>query len=242
MIGSRPLLQVGTATAAKSGSTVTVEVDGETITVECARDLTVAAGDPVLIGRVVSKPFVICRLFPSAVATIPPVANPSPPAKPTTVYGTLVIQPVSTGSYRTLGWRSDSQVRQGEYGGSGNHTGAVFYGAKPSSLAGATATFAYIELRRARSGPAGDTPTTLHLVTETTRPAGAPTLTLSTDGPSLRPGEHEQFAFPLTWAQALVDGTAGGLALYDADGSPYVEYDGAAVWSPAFSLTIEWQR
>jgi hypothetical protein len=239
----RPDLQIGIATAAKSGSTVTVRLDGEIITVECARDLTVAANDPVLVVRVGSKPFVIARLFPSALTTLPDILYPSPPAKPATVTGRLVVQPVDTGSHRgVLGWRTDTQIRQGVYGGFGNHTGSAFYGSKPTSLTGATVTAAQLAVRRSTGGAAGAVGTTLRLVTEATRPSGAPTLTSSTAGPSLRPGQQSTFTVPVSWAQELVNGTAGGLAIHDADGDPYVELDGRAVWPSAFTLTIDWQR
>ncbi|MEE3918179.1 hypothetical protein V2I01_04775 [Micromonospora sp. BRA006-A] len=40
----------------------------------------------------------------------------------------------------------------------------------------------------------------------------------------------------------MVDGTAGGLAVYDSSGSPYVRFAGRGSWSPAFTLAISWRR
>jgi hypothetical protein len=47
---------------------------------------------------------------------------------------------------------------------------------------------------------------------------------------------------PTAWAQSMVDGTAGGLAIYEADGSPYVILDGRGRYGSAFALTINWRR
>jgi hypothetical protein len=237
----KPTTQLGTAQGAKSGSTVAATVDGETVTVEVARDLTVAAGDVLLIHKIGATRIACCRLFPGAVTL--PDNELSPPAKPTVVTGTLTVPPVETRSYRAgLGWRTDADVHQGTYGGFGNHTGAAFYGSKPSSLAGATVTAASVLLQRADTGATGAVATTMRLVTETTRPAGAPTLTSTTAGPSLRRRERDTFTVPTAWAQAMVDGTAGGLGFFDADGDPYVVFDGRGRWAPAFTLSINWQR
>jgi hypothetical protein len=85
--------------------------------------------------------------------------------------------------------------------------------------------------------------TTLRLVTQAKRPAGAPTLTSSTSGPSLRRGQTvDAFVIPDSWGQALVDGTSGGLAVFESDGSPYVILAGRGRWSAAFTMTISWYR
>jgi hypothetical protein len=83
----------------------------------------------------------------------------------------------------------------------------------------------------------------MRLMTNATRPGGAPTLTSSTSGPSLRRGSTVgAFTIPDSWAQAMVDGTAGGLAFYEADGSPYVILAGRGDYGPAFTMTIRWSR
>lgn len=237
--GVGPVL--ATATATKSGSTVTASIAGITVTVQVARDLTVAAGDVLLVQRVGSQWVAVCRMF--AASTTLPDADPVPTPNPGTVTGSLTVSPVETRSYRNGGWRTDNtDVYQGQYGGNGNHTGAVFYGSKPRSLDGATVTSATVQVRRDRGGTYAAQSTTMRLVTEATRPSGAPTLTSSTTGPSLAVGSSTTFTIPTSWAQSIVDGTAGGIGFYDADGSPYVVFAGRGTWSPAFTLTINYTR
>jgi hypothetical protein len=235
---------LATATAAKSGSTVTANVNGTVTTVQVARDLTVASGDVLLVDRVGSEWFAVARVFPASVTT--PIENDPPPdPKPAVVTGTTSISPVETRSYRSGSWRRDNdKVYQGQYGGNGNHTGAVFYGAKPRSLAGATVLSASIRVRRPNEGGANaPQATTMRLMTNATRPGGAPTLTSSTSGPSLRRGTTDaSFNIPVSWAQAMVDGTAGGLAFFESDGSPYVILAGRGDYGPAFTMTIRWSR
>lgn len=234
---------LATATAAKSGNTVTATINGKTVTVQVARDLTVASGDVILVTKVGSEWFAQCRVFASAPAAVENSGAPDP--QPSVTTGTLLVSPVETRSYRNSSWRTDNDlVYHGEYGGGGNHTGAVFYGTKPRSLAGATVTEATIQVRRpANTGSTyAAVGTTMWLMTNSTKPAGAPTLTSSTSGPNIAAGATTTFTIPASWAQEMVDGTAGGLAFYDADGSPYVKFAGRGTWSAAFTLAISWSR
>ncbi|WP_409074062.1 hypothetical protein [Micromonospora chalcea] len=233
---------LATATAAKSGSTVTANVNGVITVVQVARDLTVASGDVLVVQRIGRLWFALGRGFTAAPAA---PENDSPPdPKPVVTTGSLVISPVETRSYRpTWGWRTDNDdVYQGEYGSNGNHTGAVFYGTKPRSLDGATVVQATVKVKRISAGTYAAQSTTMRLMTQAAKPSGAPTLGSSTSGPSLAVGASTTFAIPNSWAQAMVDGTAGGLAFFDSDGSPYVRFAGRGTWSPAFTLTISWQR
>lgn len=237
---------LATATTSKSvASTVTATVNGVETLVQVARDLTVAAGDVLLVVRVGAQWFAVARYFPAAIVDLPSNDRPPDP-KPVVTTGSLVVSPVETRSYRpTYGWRTDTtDVYQGQYGGWGNHTGCAFYGAKPRSLAGATVTSATVKVRR--PGGTGSTyaavGTTMRLMTQATRPGGAPTLTSSTAGPSIKAGADTTFTIPDSWAQAMVDGTAGGIAFFDSDGSPYIIFAGRGSWSPAFTLTINWRR
>lgn len=236
---------LATAITAKSGTTCTASVNGTVTTVQVARDLTVAVGDVLMIERIGAQWFAYARVFPTAA---PEVDNdPPPPSKPTVVTGSLVVAPVETRSYRSsYGWRADnSDVYHGQYGGWGNHTGCAFYGTKPRSLTGATVTKATIKV--ARPSGTGSTyaavGTTMRLMTNATKPGGAPTLQASsTSGPAIKAGDSTTFTIPDSWAQAMVDGTAGGLAFFDADGSPYIIFSGKGRWSAAFTLTIYWQK
>lgn len=235
---------LATATAAKSSGTVTGIIDGTTVIIQVARDVSIAAGDVMLVHRVGSLFVASCRLFVAAPTA--PSENPTgPDPKPPSVSGSLSVAPVETRSYRSSGWRTDNtDVYQGAYGGNGNHIGCAFYGGKPKSLAGATVTGAAIRVRRKSAGGiTAAQSTTLRLVTQATRPGGAPTLGSSTAGPRLKWGAtDDSFDIPTSWAQAMVDGTAGGLAINDSSGSPYVILAGKGSWSPAFTMTIRWKR
>jgi hypothetical protein len=40
----------------------------------------------------------------------------------------------------------------------------------------------------------------------------------------------------------MVDGTAGGLAIFESDGDPYVILDGRGRYASSFALTINYSR
>jgi hypothetical protein len=235
--------QLVTATSTKSAGVCSANVSGIDTTVQVARDLTVAVGDVLLVHRVGSIWVASCRLGTAAPAD-QPADQDSPDPNPSTYTGTLTVLPTSTGTYRDAAWvASTDDVIQGQRGGWGNATGAAFYGTKPTSLAGATVTAARLTGLVRTGGPFASTGSTLWLVTENGRPVGAPTLTSSTAGPALvinRP--PDDFTVPTAWAQAMVDGTAGGLALSDADGSPWLQFAGRATLPSAFTLVIDWSR
>lgn len=228
-----------------TGSRCTVNINGTPTVVEVARGLTVAVDDVLLIHRAGAVWVASARLYAAAAAPPPPA--PSPPApKPSIVTGTLIVAPVETRSHRTVyGWRTDNRdIYHGQYAGWGIHTGCAFYGTKPLSLAGATVTGASIKVRRPESsGSTYDAaPTTIWLLSERTRPAGAPTRNESTAGPNIAAGRTAEFTIPTSWAQAIVDGSRGGIGFYEADGTPYVIFAGQTRWSAAMTLTLDWQR
>lgn len=236
--------KLGTATATKTGSTAPFLIEGKTVTCQVARDLTIASGDVCLLVKVDSEWFALQRLYTAAPSA---PSNPTlPDPKPSSVSGTLVVPPVETRSWREADstWRTaDDDVIQGAYGVGGNHRGCAFYGTVPQSLAGATVTSAAVLLRRPLRGgvPAGQA-LTLRLVTETTRPSGAPTMTSTTAGPSPAWGDEQTFTIPTAWATAMVAGTSGALAVYESDGAPLVVLSGRGDYSAAMSLTINWSR
>jgi hypothetical protein len=234
--------RVGTATAAKSGTTVTVEISGIVTTVQVARDLSVSSGDVVVLLRYGGLWVAVARLWAAAPASTFPAAPPAP--QPPATSGVLTVAPVETRTYQSGSWRTDNDgVYQGEYGGTGLRTGVAFYGGQPRSLAGATVTGATLAVRREQGGDFAARTSTLWLVTQSTRPGGAPTRSSSTTGPTLGTQQQDTaFQVPAAFGQALVDGTAGALAVYDADGSPYMVLAGRSRWSPAFTLSIYWRR
>lgn len=239
----KPSIRLVRALAAKTGSTTTAEVDGSVVTIEVARDLTVATGDVLAVIRFGAQWVAVGRMFTAAPTA--PDNDSAPDPAPVTVAGRLVVAPAVTASWTGTRWRTDDDhVRQGAYGGSGNHTGVVFYGTKLTSLAGAVVTAATIQVRRLALGLSfGPQPTTMRLITDLSKPVGAPTLTSSTAGPTLAiDATNSAFAVPASWAQSMVDGTAGGLGFFDADGSPFVVLAGRSAWSAAFTMTVDWQR
>jgi hypothetical protein len=235
----------GIAAGAKSAGLLTVTVGGVPIIMQANRDVTFAAGDRVAVVKANGIWIAVCRLDAGTVADQPD-NPPPPPPKPTVVTGTKVFSPVETRSYRTVfgGWRTDTDdVYQGQFGGNGNHTGCAFYGNGPRSLAGATVTGASVKLKRkSAGGVTAAQDTTFWLITQRTRPSGAPTRGASTDGPNLRWGQAGTFTIPTSWAQAMVDGTAGGLGIFESDGAPYVILDGRGAYGASFQLTIKWRR
>lgn len=232
------------AETSKSGSSCTADIGGVVTTIEVARDLSVTAGDGLLVTRAGNTWYAFAR---TGTAAPPPVEfkpPPPPPPKPPQS-GRLIVPAIETRSYRDGKWRTDTDnVYQGEYGGNGNHQGCAFYGSALKSLAGATVTKATIRVNRPDSGGTNAAqPTTLWLVTQSKRPAGAPSRTSSTAGPSLRRGQlNRAFAIPNSWAQSMVAGTAGGLCVYESDGSPYVILSGRGDMSSAWTLTVYWER
>ena len=241
----RLMMDFATCLGVKSSGYVSVLIGDVTTNVMINRDLTVGAGDRVVVNKINGQWVAVCRVDTAAV-TLPD--NPSaPPPKPPVTNGSKTFTPVETRSYRTTyGWRTDNaDVYHGEWGSWGNHTGCVFYGSAPRSLAGATVTSASIKVARPSDNPGqayAATANVMRLMTNKTRPSGTVTLTSSTAGPLLKSGATTTFTIPDSWAQAMVDGTAGGLAFFDADGSPYVIFSGKGRSASAFTLTIKYTR
>lgn len=236
--------QIMTALGTKSGQLVEVRSGDVSTFARCSRDLTVAAGDAVLVLKVNGVWVAVQRLGTasgSAQATVDKIDSSS---NYKGITGKLVVSPIETRSHRSGSWRKDTdRVMQGEYGKYGNHVGCAFYGSKLRSLAGATITDARLRVKRMKGGVFAPQPTSLYLVTQATRPAGPPTLGSSNSGPQLAVGKAtDTFVIPIAWINAMVNGTAGGIAVYDASGSPYVVFAGRSDWSAAFTLTVSWER
>jgi hypothetical protein len=236
----------GVAMTTVSGGACSVVVGDETVSVQVARDLTVAVGDVLLLTRLSSVWWAIARVFVAAPPPPDEPNDPGPVAKPTVTTGTLVCVPTYTGSFRDGKWRTDrTEVIQGRAPGSsyGNNTGGVFYGTRPRSLAGATVTRAWIRYRRLSGGVYGSQTSTLWLVTQASKPAGAPTRTSSANGPSLPVNTTDLvFDIPASWGQAMVNGTSGGLSIHQDDGSPYIVTAGRNQWSSAWTMGLDWRR
>lgn len=232
---------IAIALSTVSSDQASISVNNETFTAFVAKGLTLAVNDIVLATRVGSVWYVHSIL--RTTAPVPEPTNPSvPPPKPAVKTGRLTVPPVETRSWRDGKWRTDSDdVLQGSYGGYGNSTGVAWYGSLPRTLAGKTVTSASIRVRRERAGDFADRTATLRLATERTRPSGAPTLGSSATGPKLAVNElNSAFAIPTAWAQAMVDGTSGSLAVFASSGAPYMRFAGKSSYSPAWTMTINW--
>ncbi|MFJ8153975.1 hypothetical protein [Streptomyces sp. NPDC094468] len=250
----------GTALTAVSGGACLVRVGGITVTARVATTLTIAAGNILLLARLASTYYVtnVVPAAPTATPATPPPADSvpvdtgdAPPApKPVTRTGTLTCVPTATACYRDSSWRSDGDptnsfdLYQGRYGGSsyGRNTGCAFYGSKPHTLAGATCTKITVKLKRLSAGDYAGRSATLRLISQTSRPGGAPTLNESTSGPSLKIGDTSTFTLPTSWGQALIDGTRGGIGISVSSDSPYIHLAGRGSWSAAFTISISWRR
>ncbi|MET7776336.1 hypothetical protein ABZU94_10335 [Streptomyces mirabilis] len=237
-----------------------VTVGGITVTARVATGLTVTAGSILLMARLGSLYYVITVVPaaptstpappPPADSTPPDTGDPPPPPKPVTRTGTLTCVPTATACYRDGSWRSDGDptnsfdLFQGRYGGSsyGRNTGCAFYGSKPHTLSGATCTKATVKIKRLSAGDFSGRSATLRLVSQTSRPGGAPTLNESTGGPSLKINDTSTFTLPTSWGQALIDGTRGGIAISIGSDDPYIQLAGRGSWSAAMTLAISWRR
>ncbi|WP_432169045.1 hypothetical protein [Streptomyces sp. 1222.5] len=250
---------IATATTSVSGGAVLATAGGITITVRVANDLTPVQGDRLLVARHGSVYWVIATIpAPPTVAptptalpdTAPDTGDSAPTPKPKTTTGTLTCVPTATACYRDSSWRSDGDptnsfdLYQGRYGGSsyGRNTGCAFYGSKPHTLSGATCTKATVKLKRLSAGDFAARAVTLRLVSQTSRPGGAPTLNETASGPSLKINDSTTFTLPTSWGQSLIDGTRGGIAIAVSSDSPYIHLAGRGSWSAAMTLTISWRR
>lgn len=235
---------LATVRSTKSSGSITAEINGQVVSVMCGKGVNPAVSEIVMIEKVGTQWYA----FDAVDITTPTQPADSAPAPPATVStGTLLVTPVETRSYRSgsvTGWRGDDDdVYQGQYGGWGNHTGCAFYGTKPRALSGATVTGATVRIRMEQIGSYPPGQATMRLMTNAVRPGGAPTLTSSTGGPTLAQGATEdRFPVPVSWAQAMADGTAGGIAFFTSTGSPYLRMSGRGSWSAAFTMSINWRR
>jgi hypothetical protein len=243
-VSQESLLVSGIAQGAVASGFVDVSINGTVVSCLADRALSTAAGDLVYGRRLNGRILIEGCMWPAAPDAPDESATPPPAPEPVTRYGKTIIAPVETRT-RRIGWRvASDDTFQGDYTGEGNNVGCAFYGTKPRSLAGATVTKATVRVYRLEGrGFTSPQETTLWRVLEKTRPTGDPTLLGgSIDGPEVAQGKSQTFTLPDSWGQDLVDGAAGGFAIYDASGSPYVRLAGRAKWAPAWTLTLEWKR
>lgn len=234
----------GIALGAKVGSKVNVRIGKTTVSVEVLRDVTVANGDIVLMETVRGKRYVIGRCLTAAPPEAPESKTDHDPApKPKVITDTTNVVPVTTRTYLNGRWRFDTQdMWQGNFSG-GNNIGVAFYSNQMKQFKGATILKAWLNVTRMPGGSVTDQTATLWTVTEKNRPSGAPTLSGSFTGPTLGVGDsNPDFVVPNSVITSMANGTYGGLAVYDDDGSPTMRFAGVGTYSPAFTLTVTWKR
>lgn len=121
---------------------------------------------------------------------------------------------------------------QGDWTGSGNRSGAWFYGTKiADACAGKTvASMTVAFSRKSGSGVNGKRPLHLYLHGYTSAPSGQ--LNLG-DGPeellSLSVGTKGTATLPASWRSALASGSARGLAIYSSGRGDYMGVTGGAI-------------
>jgi hypothetical protein len=165
-------------------------------------------------------------------ATADTAAAPTPPPAPRK---SSVFFATRTESWRdNLGWRyqdaigANSYPYQGEWNNNGLHKGLWFFdsAAIRSALSGRTIVSVRFRLRRRGKGgeSAARQPTFRHHNYDSP-PVGEPALSSSHLGAYWAWGEEDTTTLPNAWGVALRDGTARGVAIFDADGSPYMIFE-----------------
>lgn len=163
--------------------------------------------------------------------------------------GTLTVAATSTGSYRSADGWSQTAPYQGAYSVSrGLYTGCYFYGSPFASLTGRTGTSLTIRLHRhigaGTGGVGAGGPVTQYLALHghTSQPGGAPTLVTGTvaAGTLSDASPTTTFTLPTSWAQALIDGTAKGVAHYSGSAGDYSRCQSVAEDSLTGQLALGW--
>ncbi len=219
-----------TITAVAADGTVTIDVGtGDMPGALVNAAYTPSLGDVVQVQRRDAQSWLVLCATRTANATtttltrswgIPYNVLAATPAGAST--GTLVVPAASTRSWRSVDGWSQPGVYQGTYGGS-LWRGCYFYGAGAfGSIAGRTAVSLAIHLHRFHGagaggiGPGGPVQQVLVLHGNPTQPGGAPTLI----GAAFPTGSLSDatptgdFGLPVSWGQALIDGTAAGVGHY----------------------------
>lgn len=235
---SRPFRR-GRVTAVGS-KVATVELDGELVELPVLATVAYAVGDVVLVAADGSSSGIVLGKIGT---TAPPAAPATPTSTSPTVprQRTAVIVPTFTGTYRGSSWRTDTRsLYQGDWTGSGINQGAAYYGTALKSL-GVKTDRPYsvvVSYRRGRGGVFAAQSPTFYTLSGTSRPAGAPGRLLSATGDAVSIGELEAYQLPANMAAQLVTAAAGGVGIYVAGASPYVQLEGRDASSDSMALTV----
>ncbi len=249
---------VGTVVAVpSSGMTVTVDLGGETEltadgdlilpTVQRLRSYSPVVDDVVMVVRSGGSLYCVGALNPTPPPPDPdpePAPKPDrpkpPPPPPKPVTRTRSFGPIYTGSFRSGSWRGDtSDLYQGDWSGRGENFGGAFYGNGPASLRGAAVRARVHMLRVRGAGVAAPRSPRMRLLAQR-GPGPAPTEIAAAWGPALGFGQATVWTLPSGWAQALMNGQAGGIGV--GSGGEYLALAGKAGWAPAMVLEMTWRQ
>jgi hypothetical protein len=213
-------LVLGTVTAI-AATTLEVLIDGEPLAVARCRAITWATpGDIALILRAGRRQWAITVLGDGPATTPAPETSPQdePPPPPAT---TLTFRPASTGWWHTTaGWSGPTEDLRAANTPAGEYWGAAYWGTPPTTGPGVPAAAA-VRLIDTTAWATGTHTPTLTLLAGATRPTGPPvTYGQQITGPTTTPGQVTEFALPASWAHALGEGTAGGLAVRATSTTP----------------------
>lgn len=138
----------------------------------------------------------------------------------------------------TYGWDAGNTLTQGDYG-YGNHRGLMYFDASAiqTELAGKTIKSVRLFMTRdTRGGSSASGALSFHLHNYTSQPAGMPALGTSLGAlGSYAWGESKWITLPNSVGNALRDGTAKGIAIYNSSGNPYM------LMNPAVQLEINYE-
>lgn len=224
-----------------TSTTVTLRLaDNSTLTVPKLRSYSPSVSDVALVLKAGGAMYALGALNAAPVTPPDPSVDPDPEPPSSTTVRSKTFRPTFTGTYRN-GWRGDtSALYQGDWTGRGTNYGAAYYGSGPGGLSG-IAVSATVRMQRHSGGAYGGQSPTLRLLTNKSRPGGFPSYSKALRGPSLSIGESKTFSIPVSWAQALINGTAGGIGIGVGSSSPYIQLAGRGAWGPAMELTIRWK-
>jgi len=134
----------------------------------------------------------------------------------------------------TYGWRSGSDVYQGEWSGWGNHRGFWFFNDSNirSTLSGRTITRVRVRLtRRSSGGNAGAMTPTVRRHNYSSQPSGTPSFVTGTvTNTSFAWGDTRWVSLPNSWGDSFRDNNAKGIGIWPgSSGSPYMIFSPNAI-------------
>lgn len=217
-----------------AGSMVTVALGSTFGNVPMPSTVTVTAGQRVGVSWMQDNTGAWVGFIAGTIQANPAPAPPPPPPPPGSTSGSTPSGAKRTFSVRAVeaktwrgGWRGDTtDAYQGIAGAWGSRTtnrGYLFYGAGAfDDMRGLTVTAASIRLTAKRGvGISGPSPIRIRLHTSTTRPNSQPVLLADEVVVSLRDGETRTVPLPVSMAQKLASGTAGGIAFVSDSTADY---------------------